>query len=196
MYVIVFPILAVQSGPTEYHLPAALARDVLTQHRFQSELHIICHDAFNLDKIPSPQRIALEHYPGLKITILPYTGRRSFLMKVPSIVRTLRSAAAEADVWHTGCGTELFDLTAVSFLIGRYFARGLRILCLDSDPASMVAQGEPSKRWKAPLLRYRFRKWAQEVDASRLVSVLSDLFTLDSERSARLMLIGGVAVAF
>jgi glycosyltransferase involved in cell wall biosynthesis len=184
MYVVVFPILAAQTGPSEYCLPAALARDVLAQHRFQSNLHIICHDASRLEKIPSPQKIALEDHPGLKITILPHTGRRSLLIKLPSIVRILRSAAAEAESWHSGCATELVDLTTISFLVGRYFARGLRILCLDSDPASMVAKGTRLQRWKAPFLRLRYRSWANEVDCTIFVGAgAEDVYARSSRRS-------------
>jgi glycosyltransferase involved in cell wall biosynthesis len=63
----------------------------------------------------------------------------------------------------------LFDLTVLSFLIGRWCAPGLRVLCLDSDPASMMANGARSTRWKAPLIRARYRRWAREADATIFV---------------------------
>jgi len=169
MYSISFPIHVHQTGPASYCLPAGLARDVLAQLRYEPALNIICPVAASRDRVPSPVDLNLADYPGLTITLLPYDGRRSYYLGIIKIVRKLAEAARASSVWHTGCSTRLFDLTTISFLVGRWCAPKLRVLCLDSDPASMMANSGWSSRWKAPLIRARYRRRAREADATIFV---------------------------
>jgi glycosyltransferase involved in cell wall biosynthesis len=169
MYSISFPIHVHQAGPASFCMPAGLARDILAHLRYEPALNIICPVAPSRADVPSPVDLNLADHPGLTVTLLPYSGRRSYYLGIIKIVRILARAAGAASVWHTGCSTRLFDLTTLSFLVGRWRARKLRVLCLDSDPASMLANSAPWKRWMAPLVRARYRRWAGEADATVFV---------------------------
>lgn len=169
MYSISFPIHIYQVSPSVYCLPAGLARDILAQLHYEDALNIICPVAASLETVQSPYYLNLKDHPGLTVTLLPYTGNREYYLAFPQILRILMRAAGASSVWHTGCSTQLLDLTTASFYIGRFFAPRLRVLCLDSDPASMMENSGTWKRWKAPIIRARYRKWAREVDATIFV---------------------------
>lgn len=184
MYSISFPIHVHQTGPRSFRMPVGLARDVLAQLRHEPVLNIICPMAVSPDDVAGPFDLDLADHPGLTVTLLPYQGRRSYYLGIIKIVRRLAQAARQSSVWHTGCSTRLFDLTSVSFLVGRWCAPGLRVLCLDSDPASMMAQGNWFTRWKAPLIRARYRRWAREADATIFVgSGTAASYGADSRRA-------------
>jgi len=169
MYSISFPIHVHQTGPQSYCMPAGLARDILAQLQFEPALNMVCPIAASREDVSSPVELNLADYPGLTITLLPYEGRRSYYLRIIKIMRKLIEVARASSVWHTGCSTQLVDLTTISFLVGRWCAPGLRVLCLDSDPASMMANSGWSGRWKAPLIRARYRRWAREADATIFV---------------------------
>ena len=171
MYTIAFPIHVYQASPTRYFIPVGLARDIIAQLSFERDLTIICPNAATLESVASPFCIETRNFPSLNIILLPYTGRRGFLLHLVKIFRALRNAAKSSSVWHTGCSTKLFELTSLSFYVGLLFAPKLRILCLDSDPASMLENSSIWTRWKAPIIRDRYRRWARNVDAVIFVGV-------------------------
>jgi glycosyltransferase involved in cell wall biosynthesis len=165
MYTITFPIHVFRASATEFVMPAGLARDILAQLKSGEKVGILVPHASSEEQISSPFRVNTEEHPGLLIDMLSYTGRRSFYARIIEIIKTLRSAAKRSTVWHTGCSTNLFDVTYLSFLVGRYFAPEIRILCLDSDPASMLENSGTLGRLKARVVRARYRRWASQVDA-------------------------------
>ena len=165
MYTITFPIHVFRASATEFIMPAGLARDILAQLKSGEKVRMLVPWASAEGQISSPFRIDTEEYPGLEVVMLPYTGRRSFVARIIEITKILISAAKRSAVWHTGCSINLFDVTCLSFLVGRYFAPRLRVLCLDSDPASMLEQSDFLSRLKARLVRARYRRWASQVDA-------------------------------
>lgn len=165
MYTITFPIHVFKASEDEYIIPAGLARDILAQLRSGEKVRVIVPGASGAEQIPSPFVVNTKRYQNLQIVMLPYTGRRSFYAGIFKIVKILKLAASQSSVWHTGCSTGLFDITSLSFFLGRYYARELRILCLDSDPASMLEQSGVVERAKARIIRARYRRWAKEVDA-------------------------------
>src|SRR5438874_735876 len=165
MYTITFPIHVFKASESEYVLPAGLARDILAQLQSGEHLSMIVPQASAEEQIPSPFKVDTKEHPGLQIAMLPYTGRRSYYTGIIKVIKILRSVAKRSTVWHSGCSVGLFDITSLSFLVGRYFAPGLRVLCLDSDPASMLEQSGFIGRLKATLVRARYRKWAAQVDA-------------------------------
>jgi len=165
VYTITFPIHVFKASEHEYVMPAGLARDILAQLKSGEKVSMIVPLASSAEQISSPFRINTKQYPDLQIAMLPYTGRRSFFMRIFNIIKILRSAAKRSTIWHTGCSVDLFDITALSFLVGHYFAPKLRVLCLDSDPASMLEQSGLLGRLKARIVRARYRRWARQVDA-------------------------------
>jgi glycosyltransferase involved in cell wall biosynthesis len=165
MYTITFPIHVFRVNSAEFIMPAGLARDILAQLRSGEKVNIIVPHACSEEQISSPFRINTDDHPGLQIDTLPYTGRRSFYANIVEVIKILSSTAKRSTVWHTGCSTSLFDLTSLSFLVGRYFAPKIRILCLDSDPASMLENSGIFGRLKARVVRARYRRWAGQVDA-------------------------------
>jgi glycosyltransferase involved in cell wall biosynthesis len=169
MYSISFPINVYRTGRSSFCLPAGLARDIIAQLSCEESLNIICPVASSFESVPSPYHLDLKDHPGLTVTLLPHSGNRSFWRYLWQILLVLKRSAETSTIWHTGCSTSLFDLTTASFFVGRFFAPGMRVVCLDSDPASMLASSGLLKRWKAPIIRARYRKWVQEVDATIFV---------------------------
>jgi len=169
MYTIAFPIHICPVGPTVFCLPAGLARDIIAQLRYEKDLHIMCPVATSPNSVSSPYYLDAADYPGLRVTLLPYNGRLNYCTRLFKILRILKRAAETSSVWHTGCSTKLFDLTSASYYIGRFFAHRIRVVCLDSDPASMMGNSGPLQQWKAPIIRARYRKWVRQVDAAIFV---------------------------
>jgi glycosyltransferase involved in cell wall biosynthesis len=165
MYTITFPIHVFKASETEFIMPAGLARDILAQLRSGEKVGILVPRAVSEEQVSSPFRIDTEEHPDLQITMLPFTGRRSYYARIFEIIKILSSEAKQAAVWHTGCSTNLFDITSLSFLVGRHYAPKLRVLCLDSDPASMLEHSSILGRLKARVVRARYRRWARQVDA-------------------------------
>ncbi len=171
MYSISLPIHVYQAGPTEFYVPAGLARDLMAHLRFEPILNVICPIARTIDSVSSPYLLNLKDYPGLQMTLLPYYGSRGLFLKLFEVVRILRRTALKSSVWHTGCSTNFLELSSFSFYVGRFFAPKVRVLCLDSDPASMMDGSGIWERWKAPIIRARYRRWVHEVDATIFVGV-------------------------
>jgi glycosyltransferase involved in cell wall biosynthesis len=97
--------------------------------------------------------------------MLPWTGGgRSWWLQRRAVARTLSEEARQADVWHTGVGLGLFDVNALAWQVGARHARGLRVLCLDSDPAAMLAASGGLGRLRAPILRAQLRRHAAASD--------------------------------
>jgi glycosyltransferase involved in cell wall biosynthesis len=169
LYTITFPIHVYKASEKEFYMPAGLARDVLAQLKCGDKLNIIVPQARSLDNVESSYFINIDDHEGLQITMLPYSGPRSFYLNLFSTIKILRLAASRSTVWHSGCSTSFFDLTTLGFLVGRIFARKLRVLCLDSDPASMLEKSGSWGRWKAPIIRAKYQRWLRTVDAAIFV---------------------------
>ncbi len=87
-----------------------------------------------------------------------------------AIRRILIEEARGSTVWHAACGIGLWDVTSLSYVVGRKYAPGLRVLALDSDPAAMLEKsGARSASWKARRLARRYMRWASEADATILM---------------------------
>jgi glycosyltransferase involved in cell wall biosynthesis len=165
MYTITLPIHVYKASEYEYVVPSGLARDILAQLKSGEKVSMIVPQAPSAEQIASPFCVNTREYPNLRILMLPYNGRRGFYLKIFDIIKILRSAAKRSTIWHTGCSVHLFDITSLSFLVGRYFATKLRVLCLDSDPASMLEESGSLGRLKGRIVRARYRRWASQVDA-------------------------------
>jgi glycosyltransferase involved in cell wall biosynthesis len=168
-YTITFPIAVFQKDAFTYDVPIGLYRDIGTQLRF-TDVRIVCM----MSKAPLRSKdvtsVDLRDYPNLSIRILPYVGGfKRFLLGYAAIRSVLVEEARQSDVWHTGCSTGVFDLTTLSYEVGRRHARGLRVFCLDSDPASMVEKSRGLfSVVKGRLLRRNFIRRVRAADLTIL----------------------------
>lgn len=168
MYTIIFPIPFWQADDAVW-MPAGLARDLQAQLRYESQLHVIGIRADHLSAVQDPVEVSYVAHPGLSVRCLPWNGTRwQWLLRYRRILRILAEEAAGATVWHTTCSLGLWDLTTASFAAGRH-CPGLRILCLDSDPAAMAAQSGWGGAWKAPVVRAGLRRRVASADATIFV---------------------------
>lgn len=169
MYTITFPIPFWQTSGEAVWMPAGLARDLQAQLRYESHLRVIGIHADDLSVVQDPVEVPHETYPGLSIRCLPWNGtRRQWLLRHRHITRILAEEAEASTVWHTTCSLGLWDLTTTSFAAGRH-CPGLRVLCLDSDPAAMAARSGWSGVWKAPLIRAGLRRRVASADTTIFV---------------------------
>lgn len=172
MYKITFPIPAVQVDEKHIAIPTGLARDVLTQHKYEPQLRLICPKLPDGIALQDSHTIALDDYPGLSFRLLPWGGgMRSWPLRFPAIRAVLIEEARDASVWHTACGIDLWDVTTLSYEVGCLYTRGTRVFCLDSDPVSII---EKSGRWsalKARLVDLQIKRRVSEVDATLFLGV-------------------------
>ena len=170
MYTITFPIPVFSADEKHVSIPMGLARDVLTQLKYEPELRLICLRATDIKAVVDPYEIALEDYPGLSFRILPWSGgSRRWLLQYPAIRAALIEEARQATVWHTTCSQNLWDLTTLSYEVGRRYAKGMQVFCLDSDPAAMLEKSGGWSALKAGLIRSRFNRRVAEADATIFV---------------------------
>ena len=167
MYTITFPIPVFSADEKHVSIPMGLARDVLTQLKYEPELRLICLRAADINAVADPYDIALEEYPGLSFRILPWSGgSRSWLLRYPAIRAALIEEVRNASVWHTTCSRNLWDLTTLSYEVGRRYAKGMQVFCLDSDPAAMLEKSGGWSALKAGLVRSQFNRRVAEADAT------------------------------
>jgi glycosyltransferase involved in cell wall biosynthesis len=170
MYTITFPIPVFSANEKHVSIPTGLARDILTQLKYEPELRLICMRAVDIKNITDPYDIALEEYPGLSFRILPWSGGlRSWLLQYGAIRATLIEEARNASVWHTTCSCNLWDLTTLSYEVGHRYAKGMQVFCLDSDPAAMLEKSGGWSALKAGLVRSRLNRRVAEADATIFV---------------------------
>jgi glycosyltransferase involved in cell wall biosynthesis len=125
MYKLALPIPVHDFGDGRVAMPIGLERDLRAQLKFETSLRLICPRAVSIDHVPHHGIIDLAEYPGFSIRFLPWNGYRNSWPRAFFPVRAmLREEAADA--------------TTVGFAIGQKAAPGLRVLCLDSDPPSML----------------------------------------------------------
>ncbi|MEW6495984.1 MAG: glycosyltransferase [Cyanobacteriota bacterium] len=147
MYKITFPIPVFSADEKHVSLPTGLARDLLTHHKYQPELRIICPRHPGNQPMEDSVEISLDDYPGLSFRFLPWSGGlRSWPFRYLAVKAILIEEARDASVWHTVCGPYLWDVSTVSHAVGRRYAKETRIFCLDSDPVSLL---ERSGGWLA-----------------------------------------------
>jgi glycosyltransferase involved in cell wall biosynthesis len=110
-------------------------------------------------------------HQGFSWRLLPWQGgRKQFWMKSLEIRRILAQEATDCEVWHAPCGIGLSDVTTFSYAAGNENARGLRVLCLDSDPAAMLEQSASwTAKLKGRIIADRYKRWAAESDATIMV---------------------------
>lgn len=170
MYKISFPIPAVSLDETHVAIPSGLARDVLTQLKYEPELRLIC------PTIPAEvagddfQTINLADHPGLSFRFLPWgNGARSWPFRYWAVRATLIEEARGASVWHSVCTPNFWDMTTVSYDVGRRYAKGVQIYCLDSDPVSLLRTGKGWRSLKAKWVDAQIKRRVSEVDATIFV---------------------------
>jgi glycosyltransferase involved in cell wall biosynthesis len=167
-YGVTVPIPVYQEDPFTIYMPTGLYRDIVT-HSKLAQVRLICARANSDFKNRDAKKVDLKEFSNLSVRILPYGGGwKGFLAKLGPILSILKEEAQNADVWTTGVSTGLFDLTTVSYQVGRRHARRLRVFCLDSDPASMVAKSGARKAWKAGFLRRSLMRRARGADVTFL----------------------------
>lgn len=167
MYTITFPIPAFPIDERRVLIPTGLARDILTQVKYQPQLRLICPTAPDRKTISDPYEIDLAKHPGLSFRFLPWDGRRwSWLHKFLTIRKILIEEARLASVWHSCCSTQLWDVSTLAYQIGQRYSSGLRVFCLDSDPAAMLATSTGLDAIKAPLVRYNLERRTANADAA------------------------------
>ena len=171
MYKITFPIPAATQGNSRILLPVGLARDLIAQLKYEPQLRIICPSVGSPSDPTGYHCIDVGEYPGFSCRLLPWCGgRREFWANILAIRRILIDEARTSTVWHSTCSISLWDVTSLSYIIGRKYAPGLRILGLDADPAAVLEQsGTLFAKWKARRLARRYVRWASEVDATILM---------------------------
>ncbi len=170
MYTITFPIPIFSADETQISLPVGLARDILTQLKYEPELRVLCPKDSSAQTISDLYNIALEDYPGLSFGFLPWNGnKRSWLLQFRAVKAMLIEEARRASVWHTCCSDNLWDLTTMSYEVGRQYAKGIRVFNLDSDPAAMLENSGGWSAFKAKLVRSRLRQHVAEADAAIFV---------------------------
>jgi glycosyltransferase involved in cell wall biosynthesis len=170
MYTITIPIPVFSANEKHVSIPTGLARDILTQLKYEPELRLICMRAVDIKNMTDPYDIALEEYPGLSFRILPWRGGlRSWLLQYAAIRATLIEEARNASVWHTTCSRNLWDLTTLSYEVGHRYVKGMQVFCLDSDPAAMLEKSGGWSALKAGLVRSRLNRRVAEADATIFV---------------------------
>ncbi len=147
-------------------MPTGLARDIETQLKYCDKLRLICPAAKQIDDVLDPHHVLQSKFGDrLSFVYLPWHGDpKTWLFRRGEIRRILSEQAKMASVWHTVCSFSIDDLSTLSFYEGRKHASGKRVLCLDSDPASMLEKGKLLERFCAPAIRGRFQRWSAEVD--------------------------------
>ena len=172
MYKITFPIPAFAADEKHVSIPTGLARDILTQLKYEPQLRIICPRSPEGQPGPDSQEIALDDYPGLSFRLLPWSGgNRSWPMQYAAVRAALIEEAREASVWHTACGINLWDVTTLSYEVGRLYTRGIRVFCLDSDPASILETSGGLSAIKAKLLDAQIKQRVADADATLFLGV-------------------------
>lgn len=165
MYTLTLPIPIAIPGAGRVLLPQGLARDLLAQLGHEPAVRLLAPAAPNAAAVTDPLEISLAEHPGLSVRTLPWTGgARSWWISAARVARVLAEEAPGASVWHAGVGLGLFDLNALAFRIGLRHSSGLRVLCLDSDPAAMLEQSGGLARLRAPLVRNSLRRRTQAAD--------------------------------
>lgn len=166
-YTITFPIQIRHQGGSKYLMPTGLFRDVTTQSKF-TVVRILCMASPD-DQMRDVTSVDLKEFPNLTIRLLPYQGGRKELVTGLTRIRSiLEEEARQSDVWHSGCSLGLWDLTTVSYQVGRRHAPGLRVFCLDSDPVSMLQGSGVLGRLKAGLVWRNLVKRVREADLTIL----------------------------
>lgn len=171
MYTIVLPVPVYDAGGGRVVMPAGLHRDLAAHARHERRLRVLCPRAASADHVPDPTELGTAAGgDGLSVGLLPWDGRRrTWPRAAPAVARALAAEAARADVWHTCCSLGLWDLTTVSYRVGRRAARGLRVICLDSDPASMLRSSGRVAALKSVLVRRSLVARVRRADAAIFV---------------------------
>src|SRR5690606_39258315 len=128
---------------------------------------LLCPRAADAAAIKDPVAVRLDDYPGLSVGLLPWDGmRRTWPAAARAVRAALSDEARATDVWHTGCSLGLWDLCSEGFAAGKRHARGLRVVCLDSDPSEMVRRSGWRGRLRAPLVQRALRQRVADADAA------------------------------
>jgi glycosyltransferase involved in cell wall biosynthesis len=172
MYKITFPIPVFSADGKRFTLPTGLARDILTQLKYQPQLRLICPTSPDPSVMKDACTIDLADYPGLSFRLLPWSGGiRRWPLHFPVVRAVLIEEARDASVWHTGCGPHLWDVTTLSYDVGRRYAQGVRVYCLDSDPASLLQQSGGWPALTAKVVDAQIQRRVAGADATIFVGV-------------------------
>jgi glycosyltransferase involved in cell wall biosynthesis len=147
---------------------SGVARDLLAQLATEPQLRVICPGAPRSSYVVDPVAIDLSQHTGLSFRLLPWSGStRTWVARMPAVRRVLREEARGADVWHAACSRGLWDVTTMSYAVGRRHAPrdSVRVFCLDSDPAEMLRNsGGAVQKLKAALVRRSLERRVREAD--------------------------------
>ena len=123
-YVITFPIPVYQENPFTFYLPTGLYRDVATQSKF-TKVRMICLCARAHALEGDMTKVDLREFSNLSLRCLPYGGgRKGLVARLGTITSILKEEAQQSDVWHSCCSLSLFDITTLSYRIGRRYCAG------------------------------------------------------------------------
>lgn len=167
MYKITFPIPVLPVDEKHISIPTGLARDILTQHKYEPKLRLICPKVPDGTIIEDSYTISLDDYPGLSFRLLPWSGgMRSWPLHYLAVRAALIDEVRDATVWHTACGINLWDVTTLSYEIGRLYSKGIRVFYLDSDPTSILEKSGGFSSFKAKLVDSQIKQRVTDADAT------------------------------
>jgi glycosyltransferase involved in cell wall biosynthesis len=170
MYKITFPISVFSADDKQITIPTGLARDILTQVKYQPQLRIICPRSSNPTVMKDACTLDLADYPGLSFRFLPWGGwMRTWPLHFLAVRAVLLEEVRDASVWHTACGPYLWDVTTLSYNIGRRHAKGIRVFCLDSDPTSLLKSSGGWLAMRAGLVDAQIKRRVADADATIFV---------------------------
>lgn len=167
MYKITFPIPILSVDEKHVSIPTGLARDILTQHKYEPELRLICPRWPDGTVMKDAHTVSLDDYPGLSFRFLPWTGgSRSWPLRFPAVRSVLIEEARDASVWHCVCGPYLWDVTTLSYEVGCLYTKGIRVFNLDSDPVSLLEKSGGWLALRAGLIDAQIKRRVADSDAT------------------------------
>lgn len=172
MYKITFPIPILPVDEKHVAIPTGLARDILTQLKYQPKLRLICPQVPDGTIMQDSYTICLDDYPGLSFRLLPWSGGvRSWPLHYFDVRAVLIEEARDASVWHTVCGPYLWDVSTLSYEVGRLYTKGIRVFCLDSDPASLLKTSGGWLALRSGLVDAQIKQRVADADATLFLGV-------------------------
>lgn len=172
MYKITFPIPICFHSDKHISIPSGLARDILTQLKYEKNLRLICPTIPSQSVGKDYQIIDLDDYPGLSFRGLPWNNSsRSWLWHYWAVKKVLMEEARDASVWHCACTARLWDITTVGYEVGKRYAPGLQVYCLDSDPVSLLKGFGGWRSLTANFIDRQIKRRVSEADATIFVGI-------------------------
>lgn len=142
----------------------------MAQVKFEPHLRILGATASSLADIKDATIIDLDEVPNLSFALLPCDGSgRSWIKNQHRVKEVLIREARVSDVWHTTISLRVWDLTHMSYEVGRQHAPGLRVFVMDGDAVSMLRGSGRLSRLKSYLVQRQLIHRLQDADMSIFV---------------------------